>query len=117
MKELILNGCKEEPCLIKRGSKGIIGIDFKARSDSKTLTGKTTIKMMEHDLPFPDYHENACIDSNIKCPYTKSTSLSYRYNFKIHETYQHMQTHATIKLVNDKNETEACFEFDFKVVD
>ena len=93
----------------------MIELDFTTSESSKTLTAEITSKILNQDIPWPGMNKDACENCNIQCPVQANKDQTYKYNYKILSIYPRIQTTVTIKLLNENNKLEACYQVKVKI--
>uniref|UniRef100_T1JYW9 MD-2-related lipid-recognition domain-containing protein n=2 Tax=Tetranychus urticae TaxID=32264 RepID=T1JYW9_TETUR len=86
--ELRLFGCRNdsEPCLMERGIKGRLEVDFEAPFDSDYVyadVSQRTNSFLPVSIPLPIVDRDACTNHGLTCPIVKGKKYNYFYEFYV----------------------------------
>lgn len=98
-----------------RGSNGTIELDFTTSAKSEKLIADITSKILNQNVPWPGMNKDACKNCNVKCPIEANSDETYKYNYKILSIYPRISTVVTVKLFNEQNNLEACYQVKVKI--
>ncbi|KAK0086797.1 hypothetical protein PV325_002517 [Microctonus aethiopoides] len=114
--ELRLEGCTKSPCILASGKDVEAECDFAVVADTKDLKPVVLIQLFDESINYPLPEPDACtslIDND--CPLDEGESVTYTLKMPIPDLSMQLTLHFQFSLMDSKNNTHVCFEFDAKI--
>ncbi|KAK0182848.1 hypothetical protein PV327_000940 [Microctonus hyperodae] len=116
--ELRLEGCTESPCILFSGKDVEAECDFAVVADTKDLKPVVLIRLFDESINYPLPEQDACTSLiNNNCPLDEGESVTYALKMPIPDLSMQLDLRFQFSLVDSKNNTHVCFEFDAKIND
>ncbi|XP_037955976.1 NPC intracellular cholesterol transporter 2 [Teleopsis dalmanni] len=115
-----INDCEEPPCNIVKGTTAIMDMHFVSTKDNiRKLTAKVSATTLGLTVPYDLPEEVSDVCSNLLygaiCPIDETEDVVYRLNFYIDYLYPEISVKVEVSLMDEDNESVACFNVDIKV--
>ncbi|XP_072383985.1 uncharacterized protein [Diabrotica undecimpunctata] len=116
--EIVSNGvhCLQAPCLVYTAAPAYININFTATDNIPSITPRYTATTFGLPVPYP-VGSNACPElTNVVCPITKGTLVSYTHKMDIPFFLPRITVGLEISFTNDGDNSRIfCFNTDVQV--
>lgn len=109
-----INPCKRDPCKLKQGTTYSMTVNFKANTDSSSLTSKVCGYVGPVCIPFPLPQPDAC--QELVCPIEAGQEYSYTTSLPIRSEYPVMKVKGRWTMVNQDKSEMLCFYMNLKIV-
>nr|WDQ26759.1 venom peptide [Acharia stimulea] len=115
---ITLKGCRSPPCVLKRGRKQHVEIDFVSAKDVSTVVTQVYANVLGVNLPFVDVDNKSICNKlytedgeKTSCPVVAGKKYKYKDSFPIMSIYPQIPVGVHWELVHNK-EVLICFEVD-----
>ncbi|XP_058457520.1 NPC intracellular cholesterol transporter 2-like [Malaya genurostris] len=117
-REVRVDNCPSVPCELVRGTDANMEMDFTAPFDATTLSTQVVATALGVTGPFelPDDRARACDWLIDKCPVSQGEDLTYNLQMPVSNIYPRISVTIEVSLVDQGNQTHACFILDTRVV-
>ncbi|XP_004536618.1 epididymal secretory protein E1 [Ceratitis capitata] len=115
-----IEGCETVPCNVIKGSTAIMNVHFVGtRDNTKKITGVVHATSLGITIPYPLPDEVADVCSNLlygaECPIDETEDVVYNFKFDVDSSYPEVSVKVQLDLVDELNQSVACFIADIKV--
>ncbi|XP_053953955.1 NPC intracellular cholesterol transporter 2-like [Anastrepha ludens] len=115
-----IEGCDQPPCNVVKGTTALMKVNFVGTHDNtKKITAVVHATTLGITVPYPLPEDVADVCSNLlygaSCPIDKSEDVVYNFKFDIDSSYPEIKVKVQLNLVDESNESVACFTADVKV--
>ncbi|XP_014232059.1 epididymal secretory protein E1-like [Trichogramma pretiosum] len=115
--ELRIDGCREVPCILHKGTTMTAEWDFPVKTYSRVLRSQIVASSFGITMQLPSPKKNVC-DSlhNTNCPVKIGQNVTYQMKMPIRRFYPEVSATVEIRFLNEFNQTIVCFEVDGAIV-
>ncbi|KAM7363439.1 NPC intracellular cholesterol transporter 2-like isoform 2-T2 [Cochliomyia hominivorax] len=115
-----VEGCSEPPCDVVKGTSAIMDVQFVGtKNNINSLTAKVRATALGVTVPYELPEDVADVCSNLldgaTCPISKDEDVTFKFNFYVDTHYPEIPVAVEVSLVDEDNESVACFVCDIKV--
>ena len=115
-----IEGCGVMPCSVVKGTTIVMYVKFlgvEAVTNQLTAKVRATTGFVTVPYELPTEVANVCdnLIDGAECPIYASEDVVYKFNFYIAEWYPEISVKVELSLVDEHNESAACFVTDIKV--
>lgn len=118
-KHVIIDGCEQSPCKVKKGSDLAVDIHFTTVANTNSLKPQLSAKIfgIKMSLNVPKDQLDACEHlKNSKCPLDANQEAIYSVKLPILKSYPTMKTEIEFNLVGDNGNSHSCFKIDGQII-
>lgn len=108
-----------EPCVIERGQRGKLEVDFVAPFDARSLyldvRARTGPARLPIYVPWPGLDRDACKNHGLSCPVKRGAPQTYFYEMLVDQAVPQIKTDAVWRLTDFWGFNVACFRVDMNI--
>ncbi|KAL7635991.1 UNVERIFIED_CONTAM: hypothetical protein RMT77_013809 [Armadillidium vulgare] len=118
MDNIKVTGCTPQRryCLFKKGEDAELELPFTPRNPVQKMTAYVTGIISHIPIPFPIPNSNACLNSDLTCPLSPDTEVTYKAKLAVKKGYPAVHVKVRWELRDEHGGDVVCIEIPVQIV-